>query len=65
MAKVVGAEAGTRNALDGMQVLGGYSYMVEYGMERYFREAKLNEIAGGTSQIQRNIILKELRAGLH
>jgi alkylation response protein AidB-like acyl-CoA dehydrogenase len=65
MAKVVGAEAGTRNALDGMQVLGGYSYMVEYGMERYFREAKLNEIAGGTSQIQRNIILKELRSSLH
>lgn len=61
MAKVVGSEAGTRNALRGMQVLGGYSYMVEYGMERYYRETKLNEIAGGTNQIQRNIIVKSLK----
>lgn len=61
MAKVAGSEAGTRCALNGMQVLGGYSYMVEYGMERYYRETKLNEIAGGTNQIQRNIIVKHLR----
>jgi alkylation response protein AidB-like acyl-CoA dehydrogenase len=63
MAKVVGSEAATRNANRGMQILGGYSYMVEYGMERYWREAKLNEIAGGTNQIQRNIIVRELKAG--
>jgi alkylation response protein AidB-like acyl-CoA dehydrogenase len=62
MAKVVGSEAATRNANRGMQILGGYSYMVEYGMERYWREVKLNEIAGGTSQIQRNIIVRELKA---
>jgi alkylation response protein AidB-like acyl-CoA dehydrogenase len=61
MAKVVGSEAGTRCATNGMQVLGGYSYMVEYGMERYWRETKLNEIAGGTNQIQRNIIVKHLK----
>ena len=47
-------------ALRGMQVLGGYSYMLEYGMERYLRECKLWEIAGGTNQIQRNIIAKHL-----
>ncbi len=64
MAKVVGSEAGTRCAARGMQVLGGYSYMVEYGMERYWRETKLNEIAGGTNQIQRNIIVKHLRDGV-
>jgi alkylation response protein AidB-like acyl-CoA dehydrogenase len=62
MAKVAGSEAGTRCAGRGMQVLGGYSYMVEYGMERYWRETKLNEIAGGTNQIQRNIIAKHLGA---
>jgi alkylation response protein AidB-like acyl-CoA dehydrogenase len=62
MAKVVGSEAGTRNANRGMQILGGYSYMVEYGMERYWRETKLNEIAGGTNQIQRNIIVRELKS---
>jgi alkylation response protein AidB-like acyl-CoA dehydrogenase len=43
-----------------MQILGGYSYMVEYGMERYWRETKLYEIAGGTNQIMRNMIAKQL-----
>lgn len=61
MAKVAGSETGTRCANRGMQVLGGYSYMVEYGMERYWRETKLNEIAGGTNQIQRNLIVRHLR----
>ncbi|GAA0997353.1 acyl-CoA dehydrogenase [Acrocarpospora macrocephala] len=60
MAKVHGSEAGTRCAARGMQILGGYSYMVEYGMERYWRETKLYEIAGGTNQIMRNVIAKHL-----
>jgi len=61
MAKVYGSEAGTRCAARGMQILGGYSYMVEYGMERYWRETKLYEIAGGTNQILRNMIAKQLK----
>jgi alkylation response protein AidB-like acyl-CoA dehydrogenase len=61
MAKVLGSEAATHCATKGMQVLGGYSYMVEYGMERFYREAKLTEIVGGTNQIQRNIILREMQ----
>ncbi|AXK32471.1 acyl-CoA dehydrogenase [Streptomyces armeniacus] len=65
MAKVHGSEAGTRCANRGMQILGGYSYMIEYGMERYWRETKLYEIAGGTNQIMRNTIAKQLgRRGL-
>jgi alkylation response protein AidB-like acyl-CoA dehydrogenase len=60
MAKVHGSEAGTRCANRGMQILGGYSYMVEYGMERYWRETKLYEIAGGTNQIMRNVIARQL-----
>lgn len=60
MAKVYGSEAGTRCANRGMQILGGYSYMVEYGMERYWRETKLYEIAGGTNQIMRNLIGQQL-----
>ncbi len=63
MAKVAGSEAGTRAINRGMQILGGYSYMVEYGMERLWRETKLHEIAGGTNQIQRNIIVNHLRRG--
>jgi alkylation response protein AidB-like acyl-CoA dehydrogenase len=61
MAKVLGSQLATRCAERGMQILGGYSYMVEYGMERYYREAKLTEIVAGTNEIQRNIILRHLK----
>jgi alkylation response protein AidB-like acyl-CoA dehydrogenase len=60
MAKIKASETGTRCATDGMQILGGYSYMVEYGMERYYREAKIQEIFGGTNQILRNVLVREL-----
>jgi alkylation response protein AidB-like acyl-CoA dehydrogenase len=59
-AKVAATEIGTQVANLGMQVLGGYSYMVEYGMERYWREAKLYEIAAGTNQVLRSSITKAL-----
>jgi alkylation response protein AidB-like acyl-CoA dehydrogenase len=61
IAKIAASEAGTRCATDGMQILGGYSYMVEYGMERYYREAKIQEIFGGTNQILRNVLVRELK----
>ena len=64
MAKIVGSEAGTRCALKGMQVLGGYSYMVEYPMERWFRECKLYEIAGGSNQILRNVLVGQLKRSI-
>ncbi len=60
MAKIAASEAGTQCALHGMQILGGYSYMVEYGMERYLREAKIQEIFGGTNQILRNVLVREM-----
>ena len=63
MAKIVASEAGTFCAMTGMQVLGGYSYMTEYGMERFYREAKIQEIFGGTNQILRNVLAGELAAG--
>ena len=46
--------------LDTIQVLGGYGYMQEYPVERYMRDAKLLEIGGGTSEIQKLIIAREL-----
>lgn len=61
VAKIAGSEAGTLCAANGMQILGGYSYMIEYGMERYWREAKLYEIAAGTNEILRDAIIKEYR----
>lgn len=60
MAKTFATEAATRQATHGMQILGGYSYTKEYEMERFYREAKLYEVAGGSTQIQRNIIAKEM-----
>jgi alkylation response protein AidB-like acyl-CoA dehydrogenase len=60
MAKAYATECGTRTATRGMQILGGYSYTKEFEMERFYREAKLYEIAGGSTQIQRNVIAREM-----
>ena len=46
----------------GMQILGGHSMLPESDMERYFREGMQSTIGGGTSQIQRAIIAKSMRA---
>lgn len=46
----------TRNAI---QILGGYGYMSEYEVERFYRDAKLCEIGEGTSEIQKLIIFKQ------
>ncbi len=43
-----------------MQIFGGYGYMKEYPVERYYRDAKLSEIGAGTSEIQRMIIAGEI-----
>ncbi|MGZ6958368.1 MAG: acyl-CoA dehydrogenase family protein [Ilumatobacteraceae bacterium] len=61
MAKIAASEVASRCAQDGMQILGGYSYIVDYGMERYYREAKIQEIFAGTNQIQRNIVARHLQ----
>ena len=44
----------------GLQILGGYGFANEYPMERFFRDSRLAVIGGGTSEIQRNIIAKNL-----
>ncbi|RJQ25006.1 MAG: acyl-CoA dehydrogenase [Peptococcaceae bacterium] len=60
MAKLYASEAFRNVANMGVQLLGGYGFMMEYDMQRYYRDCKFFEIAGGASQIQRNIIAKEL-----
>ena len=60
MAKVYAADVAFKAAFNGMQALGGYSQLPEYDMERYFREAKHAMVGGGTSEIQRSIIAKEM-----
>jgi alkylation response protein AidB-like acyl-CoA dehydrogenase len=60
MAKVFAAEVAFKVATNGMQALGGYAQLPEYDMERYFREAKHGMVGGGTQEIQRSIIGKEM-----
>jgi alkylation response protein AidB-like acyl-CoA dehydrogenase len=62
MTKIAASEAATRCIAKAMQVMGGYSYSTEFPLERYWRETKLYEIAGGTNQIQRNIVAKHLKS---
>ncbi len=58
IAKIHATEAARKITIDGMQILGGYGYMMEYDMQRYVRNALLGTIGGGTNQIQRLIIAK-------
>ena len=44
----------------GLQVLGGYGYTMEYDMQRHFRDSRLGTIGAGSSEIQRNIIAKDI-----
>jgi alkylation response protein AidB-like acyl-CoA dehydrogenase len=60
MAKLYASEVATRAAVNAIQIFGGYGFMMEYPVQRYFRDTKVLEIGGGTSEIQRGIILKEL-----
>ncbi len=56
MAKLYATELAMRASTQGIQILGGYGYMMDSPMQRFFRDAKLTEIYEGTSEIQRLII---------
>ena len=56
MAKVYATELAMRATTFGIQVFGGYGYMMDSPMQRYFRDAKLTEIYEGTSEVQRMVI---------
>jgi alkylation response protein AidB-like acyl-CoA dehydrogenase len=60
MAKLAGSEAGAFCAQEGMRIFGGYSYSVEYDIERYYRDAMLMCIGEGTNEILRTVIAKQL-----
>jgi len=60
MAKLYAAEVVQDVATEGVQILGGYGYSVEYLAERYYRDAKLASLTEGTSEIQRIVISREL-----
>ncbi|MBU3023537.1 acyl-CoA dehydrogenase family protein [Aestuariibacter sp. A3R04] len=60
MAKYFGSEAGVFCANEAMRIFGGYSYSVEYDIERFYRDAMLMCIGEGTNEMQRIIISKQL-----
>ncbi|MBD8846788.1 MULTISPECIES: acyl-CoA dehydrogenase [Priestia] len=60
MAKLFASQTAMNVAIDAIQVLGGYGYMKDYPVERYFRDAKVCEIYEGTSEIQRIVISSQL-----
>ncbi len=60
MAKYYSAEVADYVCREAVQIHGGYGYIVEYPVERYYRDAKLASITEGTSEIQQLIIGREL-----
>jgi acyl-CoA dehydrogenase len=60
MAKLFATEVANRVAYQAVQLHGGYGYMREFPVERFFRDVRLWTIASGTSEIMREIIAKRL-----
>jgi len=56
MAKMYAARTAVEVADEAIQLLGGYGYMTEYEVERFYRDAKITEIYEGTKEIQKNTI---------
>ncbi len=60
MANLATSETYVRAALNGMRIMGGWGYLMEFDMQRHFRDSKLAEIGGGTSEILRIVISREM-----
>ena len=60
MAKLFASETAMKVCTEAIQIHGGYGYIKEYDVERFFRDAKILEIGEGTSEIQRIIISRSI-----
>jgi alkylation response protein AidB-like acyl-CoA dehydrogenase len=60
IAKLTASDAAMENARDATQVFGGYGFMNEFPVGRFYRDAKILEIGEGTSEVQRMVIAREL-----
>jgi alkylation response protein AidB-like acyl-CoA dehydrogenase len=60
IAKLTASNAAMDNARDATQIFGGYGFMNEYPVARFYRDAKVLEIGEGTSEVQRMIIARDL-----
>ncbi|MDX2182598.1 MAG: acyl-CoA dehydrogenase [Gemmatimonadaceae bacterium] len=62
MCKLLASETAMWVTTQAVQIFGGYGYVKEYPVERFFRDAKVTEIYEGTSEVQRVVIARELYA---
>jgi alkylation response protein AidB-like acyl-CoA dehydrogenase len=60
MAKWLAGEVGVKVANDALQLHGGYGYLADYDIERFYRDAKIVEIYEGTKEIEKNTIAREI-----
>ena len=63
IAKLTCANAAMDNARDATQIFGGYGFMNEFPVARFYRDAKVLEIGEGTSEVQRMVIARSLGLG--
>ncbi|WP_026425000.1 acyl-CoA dehydrogenase family protein [Actinokineospora inagensis] len=63
IAKLVASNAAMDNSREATQIFGGYGFMNDFPVARFYRDAKILEIGEGTSEVQRILIAREL--GLH
>jgi alkylation response protein AidB-like acyl-CoA dehydrogenase len=62
MSKLLASETAMWVTQQAVQIFGGYGYVKDYPVERFFRDAKVTEIYEGTSEVQRIVIARELFA---
>lgn len=65
MAKVFASEMANKAAYQALQIHGGYGYIKEFPVERYYRDARVLTLYEGTSEIQRNVISKHVFSRIH
>jgi len=61
--KIYATEVYHKVADDGMQILGGYSMMPDFPMERHYRDSRINRIGGGSTEVLKTSIAKDLGLG--
>ena len=64
MAKLFSSEMCMKVTTEAIQIFGGYGYIKEYDVERFFRDSKILEIGEGSSEVQRIIISREILSNL-
>ena len=60
MAKLKASQVAVWASDEAVQILGGYGYLKDFPVERYFRDAKITELYEGTTEIQKLVIARKL-----